>query len=153
MADDKPGVNAAVIHLEQIGYSDVKIIHQPEDICAEKDGEIYWIEVKYSETEDGKMFGAATLTEWECALENPNHFFFLMANKPGGEESDKPWRFIFITPSQFQPFSTVPPFKIFFNYDINNPNKIPTRRSAIPGTTEVLQALIRIFGSMKGGDE
>jgi hypothetical protein len=150
MADDKPGVGGAVRHLEEIGYSNVRIIHHPVDIRAEKNGEVYWIEVKYSESKDGKMFGAATLTEWECALEHPNHFFFMIAHKPGGVEDSSKWKFHFISPCEFEPFSTVPPFKIYFNYDVNDPNRIPKRRSAIPATEENLRSLIRTFKSMKG---
>ena len=153
MADDRPGVTAAVNHLRMIGYSNIRIIHHPVDISADMNGETYWIEVKYSESKDGKMFGAATITEWECALENPNNFFFLIAHKPGGEDNDSEWKFVFISPAVFEPFSTVPPFKINFNYDVNNPNHIPNRRSALPATEENLKSLIQIFKSMKIEEE
>jgi len=149
MATDKPGIEASVDYLISEGYSNVEVIHHPVDLKGEKDGLVYWFEVKYSESKNGKMFGAATLTEWEFALSNPKKFYFLIAHKSGGVDYESKWKFIFIDPSEFTRFSTIPPYKIFFNFDTNDPSKVAKRRSAIPATETNLKFLIQSYNEMK----
>ena len=145
---DRPGIIASMKHLSDIGYVDVENIHHPADLRATKDGETYWFEVKYTESVD-KAFGAATMTEWQCALEHPEHFFFLIANKPDGEDADTEWKFDFIIPSDFMPYSTIPPFKVYFNYPLQGIGKVPERKSAIPATEENLRSLIKVLDDLR----
>lgn len=52
------------------GYSEVKIVSSPADIIAVKNGVKYYFEIKFTSKQDN-YFGAATLTEWTSAIDNP----------------------------------------------------------------------------------
>ena len=45
----------------------------PADIIAVKDGAKHYFEIKFTSQND-RYFGAATLTEWECAINNLDNF-------------------------------------------------------------------------------
>ena len=147
---DRPGILSSMTYLENQGYENIKNIHHPTDLRAEKGGELYWFEVKYTESKEN-AFGAATLTEWKCALENPRNFFFLIANKPGGVENPKTdWNHILIEPAEFLEISTIPPAKIYFTYSLLKKTSKPKRRSStIQATKENLRSLIGFFEQMR----
>jgi hypothetical protein len=88
-------------------YDKVEITSTPTDITAWKNDIKYYFEIKKTSKE--KYFGAATLTEWRAAKENPHHFWFVVAIKKEGK-----WLFEKYSPSEFMDFCTIPPFKIFF---------------------------------------
>lgn len=106
---DKKAKKAYVEYLERNGYK-AKVINDPVDIEAEKDGQKWYFEIKKTKHTD-KYFGGATMNEWHQALEDPEHFRFVIAIEQEGDR----WNFIEYTPSQFQVFSTIPPFKVYFN--------------------------------------
>ena len=111
----KSDVVAKEAYLKELikeGYENPKIISSPTDIHAFKDNAEYFFEIKMTRKTD-KYFGAATITEWEQALKDPNHFFFVVAI----QEDSKITKFIKYTPSEFLRFSSIPPFKINFNID------------------------------------
>ena len=146
---DKPGLESSKKYLQELGYCEVEQINHPTDLRATMDGEVYWFEVKYTESDDWS-FGAATSTEWECALENPDRFFFLIANKPGGEEHEESeWNHILVTPDEFIQYSTIPPFKIYFKFPLQGQIEIPERRTAIQATGENLRMLIDLLEEMR----
>lgn len=145
---DKPGIIASMKHLEELGYTNIENIHHPSDLRATKNGDTFWFEVKYTESVKSS-FGAATMTEWECALRNPEHFFFLIANKPDGEDSDSKWKFHFISPKEFMEYSTIPPFKVYFRYPLDNNPKPGKRISAIPASEKNLEKLLDILEDMR----
>jgi hypothetical protein len=149
MPSDKEGVEAAMEWLEGKGFTEINNIHKPVDLSANFQGMKYWIEVKYTETKNKLYFGAATISEWGCAINNPENFFFLVVQKPGGVNADSYWNFELIKAIDFIKFSTIPPFKINFNLPLNEPRKIPKRRSAVQASTENIKMCIDFYNSIK----
>ena len=144
MATDKPGIDASMDWLRNQGFTSVKKINHPVDLSVNRNGKRYWIEVKYTEQPES-YFGAATITEWECALDNIDSFFFLIANKPNGVDSNSNWRFELIEPKEFMKYSTIVPFKINFNLDLVGERKQPKRRTAIQATEQNLRSSMDYF--------
>ena len=108
-------VLAKAAYLEKLrseGYI-AEIKAQPSDIIAEKDGETWYFEIKMTEKTDS-CFGAATLTEWEQAFKTPDHYRFVIAIK--GENDT--FTFREFTPAEFMQYSTIPPFKVYFNLNL-----------------------------------
>jgi hypothetical protein len=95
------------------GYSDVRIASTPADVIAERNGNRWLFEVKFTKAPD-TCFGAATLTEWAAAADDPEHFRFVIAY-----QRDSEWRFDQYTPEQFMAFSSVPPFKVYFSVPLD----------------------------------
>jgi len=117
---DVAAKNAYVSKLTAIGY-DAHVTGAPADITATKDGETWYFEIKMTRHED-RYFGAATLTEWRQAFRDPMHFRFVVAIS---DDTDSVFKFIEYTPDEFMSFSTIPPFKIFFNIDFaGKPKKV-----------------------------
>ena len=91
-------------------------------------------------------FGAATLTEWEQAVADPEHFRFVVAKT---DDEEKEFEFLEYTPEEFMNFSTVPPFKIFFN--INFDGSVRTSKTATSLTHENLKIMSDCFDRIKKG--
>ena len=92
------------------GYDSAEVKARPADIVAQKDGETWYFEIKLTDHSD-KCFGAATLTEWEQAMKTPEHYRFVIAIR----HEDGTFEFRQYTPEEFMRFSTIPPFKVYFN--------------------------------------
>lgn len=152
LAQDKQFREPSLEYLRRHGY-DAEWIGTPVDIKATREGKEYWIEMKGTEIpEDGVYFGAATLTEWLCAAENMENFYFLISNKPNGVESDSEWEFELVAPEDFMPYSTIPPFKINFNWPLNNTDRRPPinqRPTTIVPTWKILKSLQEAFDSQR----
>jgi Holliday junction resolvase len=99
--------------LVEKGYSEARIISSPADIAAMKNGVKYYFEIKFTNKQDN-YFGAATLTEWAAAIDNPGTFKFVIAQKKGDL-----WTFTEYTPDEFMKFNTIPPFKTYFNINLD----------------------------------
>ena len=128
------------------GYSNVRIVKAPADIIATKNGENYFFEIKKTSATK-EYFGAATLTEWRAAYSNPNNYFFIIA-----QETIRGFNFIEYTPDEFEKFSSIPPFKIFFNIPLDGNNKVEAKRknkSAIQFKREKLLKLDKLFSTLK----
>lgn len=109
--------------LKERGF-DAKVVSQPADILATKDGETWYYEIKMTKCTNA-YFGAATLTEWRQALADPEHFRFVVAITDDAESS---FEFKEYTPSEFMAFSTIPPFKVYFNINFDG-RKRKTRKA------------------------
>lgn len=108
---------AYVKELQKNGFI-TRITKAPADITAEKDGQPWYFEIKKTANTD-KYFGGATMTEWKQALDDPEHFRFVIAIDLGEDK----WSFKEYTPAEFMEFSTIPPFKVYFNIDFSNNGK------------------------------
>ena len=110
---DVKAKEAYVKVLAEEGFKDIEIISTPTDISASKNGTKYFFELKFTNQTE-KYFGAATLTEWECAINNLENFFFVICRI----EKNK-WLFDKFSPKEFIGYSTIPflfiTYKIFFN--------------------------------------
>jgi hypothetical protein len=132
-------------HLEDIGFSNVRITASPADITAEKENKIYFFEIKMTK-QVNNYFGAATMTEWKEAIRNPDTFKFVIA-KTDDKEND--FEFKEFTPDEFIKYSTIPPFKVYFNIDLNNYKKISKRNKALQATKGILEEFISFFEASK----
>lgn len=126
------------------GFDDARVTASPADIVAQKDGTTWFFEIKKTSHKD-KYFGAATLTEWVQALKDPDHFRFVVAIEDGSD-----FTFIEYTPDEFMEFSTIPPFKVYFNIDFSSKNKIARGNGgAIKLSPDKVSLLDEVFLKMK----
>lgn len=135
---------AFVNELLSRGFDDAKVVASPADIIAQKNGTTWFFEIKKTSHKD-KYFGAATLTEWVQALKDPDHFRFVVAIEDGDE-----FTFIEYTPDEFMEFSTIPPFKVYFNIDFTGKSRNALGKGgAIRMSPEKIQLLDEVFAKMK----
>jgi hypothetical protein len=132
-------------HLENSGYVNVEIIRNPCDIKAEKDGMTFYFEIKMTK-QSTTYFGAATMTEWIQALKTPDLFKFVIAKT---DERENEFSFTEYSPIDFMSHSTIPPFKIFFNVNLNGKTKKRTRKKAIQLTDETMTLLTELHDKIR----
>lgn len=111
---DKKAKNEYIKNLQARGFT-AEAHKSPVDIIATKDGQTWYFEIKMTKRASC-YFGGATLTEWNQAIADPNHFRFVVAKT---DEDEKEFEFFEFTPDEFMAYSTIPPFKIFFNINLN----------------------------------
>jgi tetratricopeptide (TPR) repeat protein len=145
--------NAFVKDLALRGFRDIRIINSPCDIIALKNGRQHYFEVKYTKRgtngDTKPVFGAATLTEWECALNNEDTFWFVIVS------FKNKWVFHEYTPDEFMKFSTIPPFKIYL--DVPNKEEKATspdndRSRTVKATRENIKSLLLYYKSLRYPD-
>ena len=129
--------------LRERGF-EAAVVSSPADIKATKDGQTWYFEIKMTKRSD-VYFGAATLTEWRQALADPEHFRFVVA-KTNEEESE--FEFLEYTPEEFMKFSTIPPFKVYFNIYFDGSER--KTRKATKLTKENLEVISECFDRIKG---
>jgi hypothetical protein len=144
---DVSAKKAFKLKLESEGFYDVKIVSAPADIMAKKDSKLYFFEIKMT-SQSTHYFGGATLTEWEAAIRNSDTFRFVIAKKTNPDN----FEFIQFTPEEFMEFSTIPPFKIYFNIDLSDSGKKRKIKSAIQLTKANLQLLSELHLKIKKRD-
>lgn len=145
MANKKSDVKAKtefVKHLQDRGFQ-ASVVSKPADIMATKDGQTWFFEIKMTKRTD-TYFGAATLTEWEQAVSDPEHFRFVVAKT---DEIESEFEFLEYTPEEFMRFSTIPPFKIFFSINFDGSER--KTREAINLTHENLEIMRDCFDKIK----
>ena len=131
--------------LRQHGYTAARVCAAPADVRASKDGATWLFEIKFTRAAT-RCFGAATLTEWAAAADDPDHFRFVIAYQRNGT-----WSFDLYTPDEFMAFSSVPPFKIYFNVPLDG-GVAPNRRERsrrIYLTKSRLRELTRQFQTLR----
>ena len=146
---DVKAKQAYVKELEDSGYVNVHVTASPADITAEKNGETYYFEIKKTTRED-TYFGAATFTEWEEAFKNPSNYAFVIAKT---DENEGSFDFKELTPAEFMSYCTIPPMKVYFNYDLlEKKNKRSSKKSkSVPLTEENFTKLNGVYKSLKNG--
>lgn len=144
---DVKAKKAFVSELNKRGFDDVQIVAAPSDIIAKKNGEKWFFEIKKTTHKD-KYFGAATQTEWKQAFEDPDHFRFVIAMESDNDE----FTFKEIKPSDFMEFSTIPPFKVYFNLDLSGKGLKKRRSSkstALKLTKDTFESLDKLYNELK----
>ena len=136
MANKKSDVKAKhayVDYLKSKGF-EAEVTSSPADIKATRNGEDWYFEIKMTKREE-VYFGAATLTEWRQALADPAHFRFVVAIT---NEEESEFQFIEYTPEEFMKYSTIPPFKVYFNINLTGKErrKRESRKSSSKKMTE-----------------
>ena len=143
---DVSAKEAYVKELQKNGYK-VQIVKAPADIQAEKDGKTWYFEIKKT-THTDKYFGAATMTEWKQALKDPAHYRFVIAIDLGEDK----WDFREYTPVEFMEYSTIPPFKVYFNIDFVNDKKPKKGKSnAVKMTPDNFNKLTETYEQLDRG--
>lgn len=132
-------------YLEDIWFSNVYITANPADITAEKNGDTYYFEIKMTKQKNN-YFGAATITERKEAIKNPDRFKFVIAKT---DDDELQFEFLEFTPDEFLKYSTIPPFKIYFNINLNNIEFCSKRNKALQATKEILKDFISFFEKIK----
>ena len=127
---------AFIKELKTRGFQ-ARVTGAPADITATCDGQTWYFEIKMTKRSD-LYFGAATLTEWKQAMDDPEHFRFVVAKT---DEVESSFEFIEYTPAEFMEFSTIPPFKIFFSIDLKDRTKKRNNRQAKKLTPENLMLM------------
>ena len=131
--------------LRSEGYT-AEIKAQPSDIIAEKDGETWYFEIKMTEKTDS-CFGAATLTEWEQAFKTPDRYRFVIAIK--GENDT--FTFREFTPAEFMQYSTIPPFKVYFNLNLLGDTRRKRRKNngAVSFSEDRFKNMLELYKKFK----
>ncbi len=144
LKSDVEAKTAFIKELNARGFT-AQVTKSPADITAVKNGQTHYFEIKYT-ARDKSYFGAATLTEWEAALRHEDHYLFVVATKRNNN-----WLFHEYTPSEFMEFSTVPPFKIFFQIEVNTERDTRKRgaTTSVKLTRERLAQLVKIYKSFR----
>ena len=149
MANKKSDTKAKRAFVDELigrGFRNARVCSTPADICAEKDGVIWYFEIKMTRRADD-YFGAATLTEWRQAVKDPEHFRFVVAQTLDDEQT---FTFSEFTPDEFMELSTVPPFKIFFNLNLDGTKPAGRgKRKSIGLTREKIEMMVDLFEKMK----
>jgi hypothetical protein len=142
---DKKAKLAFKEFLTERNYTNIEIVSTPVDVTAEKDGNKYFFEIKMTKNPN-RYFGAATLTEWQQALETPKYFRFVVAITNHAESE-----FVFkeFTPAEFMGYSTVPPFKINFNINLKNLAQVSNRKKAVAVNAKRLKSFVNIFKKLR----
>ena len=151
MANKKSDVKAKEAYKNMLNAKgfNARVTGSPADITAEKDGATWYFEIKMTRHAD-RYFEAATQTEWRQALADPDHFRFVVVI---ADEADENFQFIEYTPAEFMEFSTIPPFKVYFNIDFTGkPKKSNRERKSIPLTPENFHSLDECFGKLDAGE-
>lgn len=133
------------------GYDSAEVKARPADIVAQKDGETWYFEIKLTDHSD-KCFGAATLTEWEQAMKTPEHYRFVIAIR----HEDGTFEFRQYTPEEFMRFSTIPPFKVYFNISLDGKQKRRGQKNSSPAIRlreKSLQQMIQLYKDLRNEEE
>lgn len=130
------------------GFETAVITASPADITATRAGKKYYFEIKFTKKNE-KYFGAATLTEWEAALQFEQRFSFVIAFV-----RDEIWVFHEYTPAEFMQMSYIPPFKIFFNVGVAADKLVRSRAGsvAVSLTKPRLATMSEIFNRFRSGE-
>ena len=86
--------------LEKNGFNNVELAKNSScDLFGNKNGQEYFIEVKYSSKEEGNFFGTVMLTEMFQATNNKDNYLFLVCR--GKDENIDNWFFKLFSVDEF----------------------------------------------------
>lgn len=144
--NDGPAKQAFITKLLSEGFETAEVKAKPSDIVAQKNGETWYYEMKLTDKQDS-CFGAATLTEWEQAFKTPERYRFVVAIR----HTDGTFDFREFTPAEFMQYSTIPPFKVYFNINLDGKQQRKRRQhqSAISLTEQNFKLMLQLFNQMK----
>jgi len=144
--DDREAKKAFAEYLvRELRYDEARITSRPVDVVGRLGADTFRFEIKYTK-DPVRAFGAATITEWEAALDDEAHFRFVLAHRCDGE-----WAFDLYTPEQFMTFSSIPPMKVYFH--MRQPHSSSRRarsgRSATVATRARIRELISTYRDLQ----
>lgn len=151
MANKKSDVAAKQAFCNELllnrGFKQAKVTASPADITAVKDGITWYYEIKMTKRKN-TYFGAATSTEWEQAFRDPEHYRFVIAIT---DDKELEFRYLEFTPLEFMKACTIPPFKIYFNVDLESEQlKVSNhRRNTVVLTEENFEVLNAAYKTLR----
>ena len=121
---DKPQKDAFAEFLKRMQGVDPDSVKQNTegvDVVAMIDNRMKYFELKTSGKKDEDLkndgyFGAASITEWECAIKHPDDFYFVYIIG----QSQENYRYMMVKARNVFSYSTVPPFSIDINIKIRD---------------------------------
>ena len=121
---DKPQKDAFAKFLKRMQGIDPDSVQQNTegvDVVAIIDNRMKYFELKTSRKTDGDLkeggyFGAASITEWECAIKHPDDFYFVYIIG----QSQENYRYMIVRARNVFSYATVPPFSIDININIGD---------------------------------
>ena len=139
---------AFIKELETRGFQ-ARVTGAPADITATRDGQTWYFEIKMTHRTD-RYFGAATMTEWKQALKDSAHYRFVVVK---ADEADAVFYFKEYSVEEFMQYSTIPPFKVYFNVPVDG-SEAPLRKMggetrAVLLTKEGFHKLMACYESLK----
>ncbi len=120
------------------------------DLFGNKDGQKYFIEVKYSSKDDGNFFGTVMLTEMFQAISNKNNYLFLVCR--GQDEDINNWFFKLFNVDDFLKCCTLttPIFHYHLHPDQNNNLTIPNfKESTMVASQKLIEEMWKDFKKWK----
>lgn len=120
------------------------------DLMGERDGEIYYIEIKYSSKDKGGFFGTVMLTELFQAIKNKENYLFLVCR--GKSEDINDWFFRLFNVQDFLKCCTLttPIFLYHLSLDENNNLSIPNfRKTTTLASDELISEMWKDFQKWK----
>ena len=144
---DIPAKRAFCGELLKRGYDTAEVVSSPADICATKNGEKWYFEIKMTRRQD-VYFGAATQTEWEQAFHDPDHFRFVVVQL---NEDDSVNAIHEFTPQEFMRGCTIPPFKVYFDVNMASSQIVDKTQAkrATPFTEDRFHLLYEAYKLLK----
>ena len=141
---DVPAKQAFINKLLAEGFDTAEVKAKPSDIVATKNGETWYYEIKLTSRTD-TYFGAATLTERDQAFKTPDRYRFVIAIR----HEDGNFEFREFTPIEFMQYSTIPPFKVYFNICLDGTKEPRAKRTAISLTENNFRQMNELFSKLK----
>lgn len=113
--------------LKRNGFTDIKSAKNEScDLIGKKNGEVYYIEIKYSSKEKGLFFGTVMLTELFQAINNRENYLFLVCR--GNSDNIRNWFFkIFKTDDFIKCCTLTTPIFLYHLYPDKSGNLITPR--------------------------
>ena len=141
---------AFIKELETRGVQ-ARVTGAPADITATRDGETWYFEIKMTHRTD-RYFGAATMTEWKQALKDSAHYRFVVVK---ADETDTVFEFKEYSVEEFMQYSTIPPFKVYFNIDLQGESKRKRRKNngAVSFSEMFFEKMLKLYKEMKEKSE
>lgn len=157
MSNKKSDVKAKEAFLAELAARGLtaRITGAPADITAtDADGNVFYYEIKKtaSRCKGNDHFGAATLTEFSCALAHAGNYRFVVAHT---DDAESFFEFEEYSPAEFMKFCTIPPFKIYFNIPLDGGREtgaktaVNRKEPAIRATAENIRRMDVFFAELR----
>lgn len=136
----------ALISILKKKYKEISFNGRPSDLKAiDESGKVFFYELKATRKE--RYFGSASFSEWELALDNKDKYFFIVAYY---NEATKQFTFSEYTPAEFMKFSTIPPFKVYFNLSAKTGQSlVSSKTKALRLEKENFDTLNKVYSDLK----
>ena len=114
--DQKSWFQEVLKTIKGVDIASIKTDEDGVDVVAIIGGKKKYFELKTTEKSDKELkekayFGAASITEWKCAIDHPDDFYFVYIKGTNKED----FKYLLVKVSKVFQFATIPPFAINLN--------------------------------------